>query len=330
MIAMGSSSKAIAVIGNVQADLVMRPVAALPPPGEERFVEDVSFRPGGSGGITGMVLAAAGAPVRLFGSLGNDPIGAVIRSMLAAVGVQTSDITSVEQPTSITVALEAADRERSFLTSRGHMETFSKRDLSDDAMTAPITLLTGFFTTPALQPDVAELARQARQNGSIVLFDPGSDQAGWSGSVRDMLLAVIQECHCFLPNEAELLALTGHEDVIEALEEMRQSFAGAVVVKMGAKGCLVSASTNAAAVEIRCVPIEGPDTTGAGDSFNAGFALGLSRGRDWAGSARLGTAIASAVLKQPAMRRYLTPQDLERLDEPPGHDGNQVKNSALL
>jgi len=311
------SLKAIAVIGNVQADLVLRPVAALPPPGEERFVDDVSFRPGGSGGVTGMVLAAADAPVRVFGTLGGDQIGSVIRSMLADVGVRTSDIRVVDLPTSISVALEAAERERCFLTSRGHMDAFSKDDLEDEALTAPITLLTGFFTTPALQADVPALATRARGNGSIVLFDPGSDQFGWSDPVRGTIFSILKECDCFLPNEAELLALTGARNVADALATLRQGFEGALVVKMGAKGCFVSESADSAPLEIQPVPVEAPDTTGAGDSFNAGFALGLSRGLDWVGSAHLASSVASEILRQPAWRRYLTPADLEKLAPSP-------------
>lgn len=327
---MVSTSKAIAVIGNVQADLVLRPVAALPPPGEERFVDDVSFRPGGSGGVTGMVLAAAGAPVRLFGSLGNDPVGSVIRSMLAEVGVQTSDIREIELPTSITVALEAAERERSFLTSRGHMDAFSVKDLPDQALASPITLLTGFFTTPALQADVPALAGRARVNGSVVLFDPGSDQFGWSDPVRETLFSVLKECDCFLPNEAELLALTGSRNVADALTRLRQRFDGALVVKMGAKGCLISEGAGRAPVDIRPAPVEAPDTTGAGDSFNAGFALGLSRGLDWVGSAHLATAIASEILRRPASRRYLTPADLEKLARSTGQvAGEPMRVSSI-
>lgn len=265
-----------------------------------------------------MVLAAAGAPVRVFGTLGKDPIGSVIRSMLAEVGVQTSDIREIDLPTSITVALEAAERERSFLTSRGHMDAFSKNDLADEALTAPITLLTGFFTTPALQADVPALAAEARGNGSIVLFDSGSDQFGWSDTVRETLFSVLKECDCFLPNEAELLALTGGGDVIDALARLRQHFDGALVVKMGAKGCFISASADSAPVEIRLNPVEAPDTTGAGDSFNAGFALGLSRGFDWVRSAHLGTALASEILRRPASRRYLSPEDLNKLEVSPG------------
>ncbi len=308
------TTKAIAVIGNVQADLVLRPVAGLPPPGEERFVDDVSFRPGGSGGVTGMVLAAAGAPVRLFGTLGGDQIGSVIRSMLADIGVRTSDIRVIDLPTSITVALEAPERERCFLTSRGHMDAFSKSDLADEALAAPITLLTGFFTTPALQADVAALGARARANGSIVLFDPGSDQFGWSDAVRDTIFSILKECDCFLPNEAELLALTGAEDVADALARLRERFEGVLIVKMGAKGCLVSESAGSPPLAVVPAPVEAPDTTGAGDSFNAGFALGLSRGRDWVGSAHLASALASQILRQPAWRRYLTPQDIEKLD----------------
>ncbi|RWO94308.1 MAG: carbohydrate kinase family protein [Mesorhizobium sp.] len=311
---MVSELKTVAVIGNVQADLVLRPVAALPPPGEERFVDQISFRPGGSGGVAGMVLAAAGARVRLFGSLGRDPIGGVIRLMLADAGVRTADIGEVDLPTSITVALEAAESERCFLTSHGHMDAFSRDDLADEALTAPITLLTGYFTTPALQADVRAIASQARGNGSIVLFDPGSDQFGWSDATREMLFSALEECDCFLPNEAELFAITRGETVLDALEKLRRRFDGCLVVKMGSKGCLVSENGESATVEIRIDPVQAPDTTGAGDSFDAGFALGLSRGLDWVGSARLAVALASEVLKQPASRRYLTPRDLETLD----------------
>ncbi|MQW32672.1 carbohydrate kinase family protein [Sinorhizobium meliloti] len=311
---MGGTSKAIAVIGNVQADLVLRPVAALPPPGEERFVDQVSFRPGGSGGVTGMVLAAAGARVRLFGTLGNDAIGSVVRSILAETGVETSDIRATDLPTSITVSLEAPERDRAFLTSRGHMDSFSKDDLPDEALAAPITLLTGFFTTPALQADVPAIAARAHDNGSTVLLDPGSDQFGWSDPVRDSLFSILNECDCFLPNEAELLALTGARDVIDAVARLRRRFSGALVVKLGTKGCLVSANAGSPSVDILPVPVEAADTTGAGDSFNAGFALGLSHGLDWVNSARIATSLASEILRRPASRRYLTTGDLEKLD----------------
>ncbi|MFC3321276.1 hypothetical protein [Mesorhizobium cantuariense] len=75
-----------------------------------------------------MVLAAAGAHVRVFGTLGCDPIGSVIRSMLADAGVRTSDIREADLPTSITVALEAAERERMLPdVARAHGHVFERR-----------------------------------------------------------------------------------------------------------------------------------------------------------------------------------------------------------
>jgi ribokinase len=57
-----------------------------------------------------------------------------------------------------------------------------------------------------------------------------------------------------------------------------------VIVTMGEKGSLVLTQT--AEVHVPSVPVKVVDTTGAGDSYNAGLAIALAEGKDIVAAAR--------------------------------------------
>ena len=80
--------KSISVTGNINAEVVAKPIDTLPPPGTESFVDDVSFRTGGNAGNTGIVLSALGAAVLVHGSLGDDTMGRTVGPLLTARGAR--------------------------------------------------------------------------------------------------------------------------------------------------------------------------------------------------------------------------------------------------
>jgi ribokinase len=111
--------KSISVIGNVNADIIARPVETLPPPGAEAFVDELSFRPDGGAGVTSMALAALGADVHLHGSIGDDAIGKTVAPILAAAGVHLSGLVlAVGSKTAISLAFESPARDRCPLSAR--------------------------------------------------------------------------------------------------------------------------------------------------------------------------------------------------------------------
>lgn len=116
------------------------------------------------------------------------------------------------------------------------------------------------------------LLREIRSQGLTVSmdcqFDPTLEWTGENGNLAHFLPLV----DVFLPNEHEAMSITRTESVAEAAEALsRMMPQGAVLVKNGGKGVLVKLPRE----ESVCVPAFKAetvvDTTGAGDSFNAGF-----------------------------------------------------------
>ena len=113
----------------------------------------------------------------------------------------------------------------------------------------------------------------------------------------------LQKFDCFICNqlEAGLLFLDDYED--KTPEEMREILLNKVVaakipsmvVTMGGDGAVyASMSGESGVVPARNVAVK--DTTGAGDAFCAGVAIGLTYGKDLAGSVEIGTMLAASVI----------------------------------
>ena len=97
-------------------------------------------------------------------------------------------------------------------------------------------------------------------------------------------------CDVFLPNEQERLNIARQEDFEAALDTLGAQIP-TIVVKAGAKGGI--ARHRERTVTAPPLKIEVVDTTGAGDSFNAGFLYGYLEGWSLGQSLRLARACGS-------------------------------------
>lgn len=82
------------------------------------------------------------------------------------------------------------------------------------------------------------------------------------------MLELLELVDIFLPNEVEACAITGVDDADLALHELSQR-ATLVVVKQGAEGAMLLRDSEI--VRSPGFKVKVADTTGAGDSFDAGF-----------------------------------------------------------
>jgi sugar/nucleoside kinase (ribokinase family) len=97
-----------------------------------------------------------------------------------------------------------------------------------------------------------------------VSLDPGHDPAGeWSPA----LWKAFPHCDVLFLNEVELAALSGHSDVGAGLRVLRGP--SIVVAKLGRNGS--AALADGRLYGVPSIDVQALDTTGAGDSFNAGF-----------------------------------------------------------
>nr|MBA2381602.1 carbohydrate kinase family protein [Chloroflexota bacterium] len=151
-----------------------------------------------------------------------------------------------------------------------------------------------FFLQAHARETLPPFLAKARAGGATTSFDTNWDPAErWEG-VGPMLAAT----DVFFPNAEEARRLTGRTDVEEAARELARIGATApgradggplVVVKLGREGALACRATGPIERTL-AMPIEAIDTTGAGDSFNAGFLRVWLRGGSVAEGLRSGAA----------------------------------------
>jgi sugar/nucleoside kinase (ribokinase family) len=303
-------SSSISIIGNIQLDVLASPVSALPTPGGDTVIERIAVRTAGAAGNVSLALAALGVSHRLFGAVGDDDAGRWVASELERLGLE-KDIRIVSGgATGISIALEAPERERAFLTAHGVLSTYDITDVPSDAWEADLVLLTGYFSLPGLRGKGSlEILRKAKAAGAQTFFDTGWDPEEWAGDAVSEVLAMLPHVDVFLPNESEAFALTGETDAAAAASALRTHCSGWVVVKLGSRG-LLAAGPSGARFTIDAPAVKAIDTTGAGDSLAAGLLAGLADGHDVASALATGVRVASTVVGRDSHRRYPTRREL--------------------
>jgi len=167
--------------------------------------------------------------------------------------------------TGLTVSI-TSPRDRAMLTYLGAMATMRAAEISAGGLDGFDHLhVSSVFLQRALRPDLPGLLALAHERGLTTSIDPGFDpEEKWGRDVIDMLA----EADLFLPNEVELKGLTGLSDPEQGLRALENGRT-LTVAKLGGDGC--AALKDGKLVRVAAFPVQPVDTTGAGDSFNAGF-----------------------------------------------------------
>jgi sugar/nucleoside kinase (ribokinase family) len=301
----------LAVVGNVNVDLLVWPASDVPPPGVERPVDRIDLRVGGAAAVTGATLARLGASPVVAGCVGRDALGHIALGELREYGLDTRHVLELEEaPTGASLAFEAPGRDRSFLIALGSLSVFEPSMVPEEALDAGLFLVCGYFNLPAMRGRAtADLLREARSRGATTLLDTGWDHDDWPGATLEEIRALLPLVDVFVPNEAEAHRLSGEADPEAAALALAEISGGWAVVKLGAEGCLAAAADGstrrAVAPAVKVI-----DTTGAGDAFNAGLMLALSRGAEPAEAIETAVRVASCVVSRPSHDRYPRAADL--------------------
>ncbi|HVG74370.1 MAG TPA: carbohydrate kinase family protein [Thermoleophilaceae bacterium] len=271
-------------------DVLVRPVEAIPEGQGGELVEEIRVTAAGSAGGTALVLAKLGAKVRSAGAIGTDAAGDMLLALLERDGVDTGLLVRRDDvQTSASVLPIRPSGERPAFHVVGANGTFTPDDLPDDEIEAATHLHLGgpeFMGGEAAAP----LLARAREHGVVTSADvlaPGEP------GLLDWIGPALAELDYFLPNDDQVLALTGADDLEAGCRALLDRGVGCVAATCGADGALVVDEDGAR--QIPAFEIEAVDTTGCGDAFSAGFLRGLSLGRDRPDAARLGCAAAAMV-----------------------------------
>lgn len=242
-------------------------------------VDEIRMSFGGDALNEATVLAALGKQVQLETIIGDDMAGSLIlehcRKSQIVLG---KNYLKPGMQTGVNVVLVQKNGERNFLTNKnGSLRKLRLEDISRPfPENVGILCFASIFVFPEIgSEELAELFRMAKEQEILVCADMTKRKK--NETVSDFAEA-LSYVDYLMPNEEEALLLTGKRTVEEAAEELLATGVGHVVVKCGKRGCYLCTKTVRKYILPETI-VESVDTTGAGDSFAAGFLYGLSE--DW-------------------------------------------------
>lgn len=278
----------ICVLGSLNVDLAVN-MDHFHKPGETVTGLDFHTFTGGKGG--NQAIAAAKLlknAVSMIACVGDDDNGKMYTRVLEETGVDTSGIV-VKEGVPTGVALIEVDKtgENRIVVVPGangelDCDVVSEKELM--LRTSRVCLFQ--LETPMVS--VNHAAAVAKQSGAIVVLDPAPAQPVFE--------AVLALCDFVTPNETELETLTGMpagtiREATAAAKKLLDMGAKAVINKRGAAGALLV--TRDFSKIIPGYMVDAVDTTAAGDTFNAAFAVGLTLDLEVIDAIRLANAAAA-------------------------------------
>jgi sugar/nucleoside kinase (ribokinase family) len=284
--------KPVLVIGDLNADLILTGLSGHPRYGREVLVRGCRLTLGGSGALLACGLARLGHPVRFLGKVGTDVIGDLLVELMRARGVEVSGIRrDPREGTGIAVAFTQTE-DRALVSYLGTVATLGARDVTVDSWKKYSHLhLTSPFLQFGLRDRFPRLLQAAKRAGLSTSLDPG-----WDPRERWEVGPILPWVDLLFVNEAEAKALSGRRKPREAAAHL----AGRVtiaVVKTGPRGAVAaSAKREWISPSPRVDPV---DTTGAGDTFDAGFLHAWLGGAPVEEALRLGCSCGSLSTLKP-------------------------------
>ncbi|MDF2542901.1 MAG: iolC 1 [Herbinix sp.] len=262
------------VYGDVNIDIVIPGVEHLPLPGQEDVVNTMNTYVGGGAALFTLGLGKLGLSPVFQGSLGDDIYGKYIIEEFEAKHVDCSLInTSTIHKTGISISF-TNEKDRSFLTYRGTNDelSLSKIEISN-VIKARHIHVTGYAGSKN-HDSYLRLLQQIKEKDEVtVSFDIGWDDSGeWYEGIYQLFPYI----DVLFMNETEAVHYGRRDTFREAMYDFAK-YCPMPVIKLGKQGSIALVDGN----EYRANPysVIAVDTTGAGDSFNAGFIYGYLRGK---------------------------------------------------
>lgn len=301
--------KKILVIGSSNIDFVLQ-VEEMPRKGETIHTKSFHKIPGGKGANQACACGRLGGECTFLSAVGRDGLGDIIVNSLKASSVNVERVLYEEAtPTGMAIIAVNKDGDNSIMIVPGANTDCNaayfeaNRDCIDEA-----DVVIAQLETPA--DDIYALLVAAKKAGKTTVLNPAP-------APEHIPEPVLLSLDFITPNETELAKITGMKtdtiaELSAAAEFLLSKGVRNVLVTIGPRGALLC---NADGSEIfptfKTQPV---DTTAAGDTFNAGFAVGLAEGKSLRDAIALANAAATiSITRKGAQTSIPTRGEVEEL-----------------
>lgn len=287
----------ISIIGAAIIDILAAPVNETVFSAGSCPMDTIQMSFGGDALNEAVILSRLGKRVQLITKVGEDEAGKRVLNFMEENRLSVESVKiQKDLATGINIVLINEKGERHFLTNpHGSLRKLAFEDIDsylDKA--APIVSFAGMFVSPLLNIEkMKQLFARIKKKNRFLAVDMTKAKMGETLEDLKELLPYIDS---IFPNEEEIALLTGERDPFENAKRLVSCGVKTAVVKCGANGCVVADGRGVRAIP--AVPVnECLDTTGAGDSFAAGFLWGLANGWKTDECARFACAAASCTVE---------------------------------
>lgn len=265
----------VLAIGELNVDLVVTGLKEAPQNGREIIAKGYSLVLGSSTAICACGVSSLGLKTAFLGRVGKDRFGEVVLEGLKRCGISLEHVAEDEGiQTGITISLSSA-ADRALVTFMGSIGALSYEDIDISVLEKTRHIHVGsYFLQNNLRKDIPRLFALAGEKGVTTSLDAGwDDTQEWDHGI----LEALKYTDIFFPNEIEAVKIAKARDAVEAADYL-SNFCGTVAVKCGPKGAVAREGEK---LSVKATyDLKPLDTTGAGDSFNAGFIYAYLRGLD--------------------------------------------------
>jgi sugar/nucleoside kinase (ribokinase family) len=278
-------------IGDVMLDVVTK-IKVLPSDinyGSDTPAE-ISTHGGGAAANVASWLTRTDAEATIVGHVGNDAAGSALVSEFDSLGVHHNNLMVEHGHSGVVVVLVDQTGERTMFPDNGVNSGLHIGDLPElygfDAV-----YISGYSPLDSLsRTGIIEMIAKIRDASIPIYFDPAS-----VGAMKEVPIALVKSwlplMDVLILNEEESCYLTGSTDLEISLDLLLES-CHTVVIKRGSEGA-IGKSRGGNSLSVPAIPTVVADTTGAGDSFAAGFISTFAEKQDLLSALTAGAEVAA-------------------------------------
>lgn len=275
----------VLVVGELNVDVIAVGVRRLPAMDTEVLAKDCQLTLGSASAIFSIGMARLGSRITFVGQVGADTFGDFCLTAFKREGISTTHVRRKRtEKTGVTISLSDA-RNRALITYPGAIASFTAKDFDMSLTNRHDHMhLTSYYLQQGLRPAFPDLLKKAKAKGLTTSFDPNADpNSSWGDDIKK----VLRNTDVLFVNEREASNLTGYKKNVDALMALGQ-LVPCAVIKLGLNGAV--AIRNDEVIKHRGFKVDAVDTTGAGDSFDAGFVSAYLIGKSIEDCLQIGNA----------------------------------------